>query len=243
MERLPLESMKLATIFVCFSVLVGAGEGLYVAHSSVVSFKSEISVGAYVNYSYINYGYDSINGQYRNSGFMKITIVSLNSTAFRYKLVESDNRSVISENFSINFTSQNSALPYYNYSIVKALETRANLRISNGTYLFYGKELPVENVTMVKPESLPYGLTVDNENITFDTYSGLILNLTYNDVLNGTLFSGKSYENHSEALSSTNFNMGNANPVPTEVIIDVVAGSVVMATFLVVSWLRRKRGL
>ncbi len=235
--------MRIATILVCVSVLVGGGVSLNIAHSSVVSLKSEISVGAYANYSYISYGYDGINGQYSNSGFMKITIVSLNSTALTYKLVESDNGSVISEDFYINFTSQSSGLPYYNYSIVKALETRANLTIRNGTYLFLGKEVPAENVTLAKPESLPYGLTVNNETIIFDTYSGLILNFTYHDVFNSTLFSGKSYQNHSEALSSTNFNMGSTNTVPVEVIITAIAGSAILAAFAIVYWIWRKKGL
>lgn len=238
--------LKIAAVLVSLTMLVVASGRLTVEHNNVVPFRSEISVGSYVNYSYNISDHIGNLTDYEYT-FINLAIVSLNSTAFTFNDSERGAGGQIIGNVTINFTSRYLVFPYYNGSMLSDLEANGTCNVSHGTYMFDGVKVPVANATLLGPELLKYGLQITNETFIIDTHSGLVLNSTEDNILGGTLTSGGTQvtgqicQNTPVELMSTNIDMSNTSPFPIRFILVAAAVSVMAVALVAVFWMHRKR--
>lgn len=209
--------LVVAVFAISATITLGQSGSAIAASGGVIPLQTELRVGAYVNIS-ISSVSTSLAGPgalpFKYTASENETVISMNSSAYTIstELVENTTPSTLTFNSTGGFTPANSTFPYFNnanlYYFGGIYTPEGTYIFSNGTYDFNGQRLPMEKVVI---NNRPLGnFSVTHFVIEFDSYSGIMLNLTYQMIQNSSLASpGVLYSNGSNTLSATNMTMVN----------------------------------
>lgn len=204
-----------AVVALAFAVLIALSpaQNALASAGKVIPLQSELMVGSYVNLT-LSSTVTPATGQTPSNytGYVNETVTFVNSTMYKISVVTGDsiNNGTFSFNTTSNFSLVSTDFPYSNNSNIYSLGPNSTVRgtftFSNGTYDYNGLTVPMEKAKIT--DWIQYNVTYPVTTIEFDSYSGVLLNFTYESVINNSFGSPRVlYQNGSSILSATNLTM------------------------------------
>lgn len=207
----------LVALVIAILISLTPTQDAFASSGNVIPLQSELRVGSYVNLTESGVT-SAATGQpgYATSysGFVNETINFVSPSQYKVitKIGSSGSVGVLTLNVTGNFSPKSTYFPYFNNTNVYYLGPNSTVggtfTFSNGTYAYDGQVVPMEKVVITDWTQL--NSTMPLSTIEFDSYSGIMLNFTYESVVNNSVGAGGPilvYTNGSSILSSTNLTM------------------------------------